>query len=77
MGTLVDFQGHSTWSWRHWCVHRCYANIGLTPSPSYLWCARLVFIRGCVTPKVLKNMKKKHPEAEDLDGYEELEESRF
>lgn len=27
-----------------------------------------------MTPQVLKNMKKKHPEAEDVDGYEDLTE---
>ncbi|KAF9508129.1 hypothetical protein BS47DRAFT_1303166 [Hydnum rufescens UP504] len=28
---------------------------------------------GCVTPAVLSNMKKKHPEVEDLDGFEDLD----
>lgn len=29
---------------------------------------------GCVTPTIIKNVKKKHSEASDVDGYEDLSE---
>ncbi|KAF8321988.1 uncharacterized protein EI90DRAFT_2937645 [Cantharellus anzutake] len=49
LGSLVDFRGHTTWSWKHWRV-----------------------ISGCASKKVIENMKKKHPDPEDIDGYEYL-----
>ncbi|KAI0319442.1 hypothetical protein OF83DRAFT_1110333 [Amylostereum chailletii] len=46
IGTVVDFQGHTNFAWRHW---------------------------GCTTPKIVANMKKSFDQAEDLDGFDELE----
>ncbi|KAI0938411.1 hypothetical protein AcV5_000102 [Taiwanofungus camphoratus] len=44
-GTLVEFKGMPSWTWRHW---------------------------GCVTPKLIQNMKNVHDEADDVDGFEDL-----
>ncbi|KAF8211645.1 poly polymerase and DNA-ligase Zn-finger region-domain-containing protein [Mycena galopus ATCC 62051] len=44
-GTVVDFQGNTSFSWRHW---------------------------GCVTTKVLANIKKSLTDASELDGFEDL-----
>ncbi|KZV91544.1 zf-PARP-domain-containing protein [Exidia glandulosa HHB12029] len=46
LGTLVDMQGRTSFTWKHW---------------------------GCVTAKVLTNLKNKVGDVDDLDGYEELE----
>ncbi|KZT68398.1 zf-PARP-domain-containing protein [Daedalea quercina L-15889] len=46
-GSLVDFRGAASFSWRHW---------------------------GCVTSKIIANTKKTHEEADELDGFEDLEE---
>ncbi|EIN08917.1 zf-PARP-domain-containing protein, partial [Punctularia strigosozonata HHB-11173 SS5] len=46
-GTLIDFQGNTTFQWRHW---------------------------GCVTPTIIKNMKKSFEDPADLDGFEDLKE---
>ncbi|KAL6301402.1 hypothetical protein BKA93DRAFT_901941 [Sparassis latifolia] len=45
MGSLVDFRGNTSFTWRHW---------------------------GCVTPKIIENMKKSFDEADDLDGFDDL-----
>ncbi|KAF8316801.1 zf-PARP-domain-containing protein [Clavulina sp. PMI_390] len=44
-GTQVDYQGKTSWAWRHW---------------------------GCVTDKVLSNVKEMISEAADLDGYDDI-----
>ncbi|EPS95078.1 hypothetical protein FOMPIDRAFT_1038644 [Fomitopsis schrenkii] len=44
-GSLVDFRGNTSFSWRHW---------------------------GCVTTKILSNMKNSFDEADELDGFEDL-----
>ncbi|KAI0088892.1 hypothetical protein BDY19DRAFT_946638 [Irpex rosettiformis] len=46
-GSLVDFRGNTSFSWRHW---------------------------GCVTNKIITNMKKSFDEADELDGFDELSE---
>ncbi|KAI0826411.1 zf-PARP-domain-containing protein [Irpex lacteus] len=46
-GSLVDFRGSTSFSWRHW---------------------------GCVTSKIISNMKKSFDEADKLDGFGELRE---
>ncbi|KAI0694521.1 poly polymerase and DNA-ligase Zn-finger region-domain-containing protein [Cytidiella melzeri] len=46
-GSLVDFRGNTSFSWRHW---------------------------GCVTTKILSNMKNSFDEADELDGFDDLEE---
>ncbi|KAF9076579.1 hypothetical protein BDP27DRAFT_1210113 [Rhodocollybia butyracea] len=48
LGSTVDFQGKTSFAWRHW---------------------------GCVTPKVLSNIKEAHPDASELDGFEALNEA--
>ncbi|KAI0790543.1 hypothetical protein C8Q75DRAFT_122329 [Abortiporus biennis] len=45
VGSVVDFKGHTSLSWRHW---------------------------GCVTPKMISNMKNIHDDADELDGFEDL-----
>ncbi|KAF9028768.1 zf-PARP-domain-containing protein [Hymenopellis radicata] len=44
-GTTVEFNGNTSFQWRHW---------------------------GCVTKKVLSNVKESAPNPEDLDGWEDL-----
>ncbi|PIL27746.1 transcription factor [Ganoderma sinense ZZ0214-1] len=44
-GSLVDFRGNTSFSWRHW---------------------------GCVTSKIISNMKDSFNEADELDGFDEL-----
>ncbi|KAI0747052.1 poly polymerase and DNA-ligase Zn-finger region-domain-containing protein [Daedaleopsis nitida] len=46
-GSLVDFQGKTSFQWRHW---------------------------GCVTPKIITNMKNSFNEADELDGFDDLSE---
>jgi hypothetical protein len=72
MGVVVEFRGHSSFQWRHWyaifalcAFHWYFQRVAFADSTSF-W-------RGCVTPAVLSNMKKKHPEVEDLDGFEDLD----
>ncbi|KAI0674578.1 poly polymerase and DNA-ligase Zn-finger region-domain-containing protein [Trametes maxima] len=44
-GSVVDFRGNTSFSWRHW---------------------------GCVTPKIITNMKNSFDEADELDGFDDL-----
>ncbi|KAI0360416.1 zf-PARP-domain-containing protein [Trametes cingulata] len=46
-GSIVDFRGNTSFSWRHW---------------------------GCVTPKIITNMKNAFNEADELDGFDDLKE---
>ncbi|KDQ31157.1 hypothetical protein PLEOSDRAFT_1054254, partial [Pleurotus ostreatus PC15] len=44
-GSVVDFQGNTSFAWRHW---------------------------GCVTARIIENIKKSVEEAPEIDGYEAL-----
>lgn len=46
LGSVVDFRGHTSMSWRHW---------------------------GCTTPTIIINMKKSFSNADELDGFEDLQ----
>jgi len=46
LGSLVDFRGHTSFSWRHW---------------------------GCTTAAIITNFKKSFSQADELDGFDELQ----
>jgi hypothetical protein len=67
-GTWVDIpdsQYGPSWAWRHWFAHFLYRTLRASTNG----------IRGCVTPKVLSNIKNTiDGDMTMMDGYEELPE---
>ena len=64
-GTFVEIMEHQSWTWKHWLVRA---------GQGYLLITQLS-IRGCVTPRIIANMKEKiEGNLDYLDGYEDLTE---
>jgi hypothetical protein len=75
VGSLVDFQGHSSYRWKHWYKRA---------DPVWGTTNELTYVRGCMTPLQVKNLQDQVGPLEDfddldadlsviIDGYDEID----